>query len=298
MGMEFGSRETRALFGMLSDSADDIIIRTDEAGFVYSALHGLQRLATGVPDLLIGPHLLDLFEIRSARAVEGALAAALAGRAPLGSFDVCAADAMLDGGWYRLRLTSIADESGRSCGALAMLRSIDEQRALQERLFLAEMTDPATGLTNRSAFLAMMEHLVDCGAQGHAALIELDHFQSFRLRHGHSAADEMICAVARLMRKVARRDDIISRFGQECFGVLMPARTVKEAETLVGRIVSTLAAIGHVDDPARHSLTASAGITCFAQTLDETLNRAELAMFMARARGGNGIEAAGRTGRA
>ena len=177
-------------------------------------------------------------------------------------------------------------------GALGLFRSIDERRALEDRLFVAAMTDPLTRLTNREAFVRMLAHLVESGAEGHVAMFDLDHFRTINLRHGHSGGDKVLVAFARLLQSLLRADDIVSRVAGGTFGVLLPEVDAASAHRACARVI---AAMGELNGgQGRDRLTASAGVARFAVSADATLREAELALLAAKSRGRNRVEGGGR----
>jgi GGDEF domain-containing protein len=161
--------------------------------------------------------------------------------------------------------------------ALALRRSNEERRSLEDRLFVAAMTDPLTRLTNRDAFTRMLHHLAEARVRGHLALFDLDHFRSINLRHGHSGGDRVLVATARLMRALLGPDDIISRIGGGSFGVLLPDSDEVRARSGCGL-------------PSGLRLTASAGLARIAGSADMALRSAELALLAAKSHGRSRVE--------
>ena len=83
---------------------------------------------------------------------------------------------------------------------------------------------------------------------------------------------------------------MVARIGDETFAVLLRGATAGNAESVCGRIVSTLADIHRTSGPGSLAITASAGVARFGGTTDHTLKRAELALFLAKAKGRNRLE--------
>jgi len=154
------------------------------------------------------------------------------------------------------------------------------------------MTDPLTRLTNRMAFVSMLEYMVCSKAGGTLALFDLDHFMTLNMRYGQSAGDEMLCAFSDLLRDIVRREDIISRIGSERFGVLLPGLDPEQACEVCQPVVDTLAVLGRPDQAECFGITASAGIAPISGTVDRTMKHAELALFAAKAKGRSRVECA------
>jgi diguanylate cyclase (GGDEF)-like protein/PAS domain S-box-containing protein len=292
MGVQLTPAEGFALYGLLAETGTDIILKTDRRGFVVHATPALELLGFALPDLLFGPHLAELAAPCHVDGLRAEHAAVIAGRrsAQWTEFPARMADGRT--AWFELQLRPLTDERARVYGALGVMRNVDERRALEERLFAAAMTDPLTGLTNRSAFTRMLAHLVETGASGHLALFDLDHFRTINLRHGHSGGDRVLVAFARLLRTLLREDDILSRIDGGTFGVLLPEAGQWQATAACERVVGAMGEMG-VTTHRGHRLTASAGVAAFAGRADATLREAELALLSAKSRGRARVERAG-----
>jgi diguanylate cyclase (GGDEF)-like protein/PAS domain S-box-containing protein len=289
MGIEFTLHERSALYGLLAESTSDIIVRTDRQGFIDHASPAIARLGLAPGDLLIPPHVLDLADPAFAAPLRVALDRAIAGRPTREWVEFNAAGVPAEEGrWFEAHFRSLSDADGRPYGALGVIRSIAERKTLEQRLFAAEMTDVLTGLTNRRAFTLMLQHLVGHEACGCLALFAVDNMKAINMRHGHSAGDMVLVELARLLRVMLRSEDIISRIGGETFAALLPHASEATAGAVALRVVEGLAEINRgVPDVG---LTVSVGIAGIGGSFDETIRRAELAAFLAKAKGGNRIE--------
>lgn len=285
---------------LVGDNARDILFKTDCKGTILDAGPVNDQVFDPLPPRLIGRQLFDLVHPNWAQNVRADHAAALAGRANRARLEF---PALFDGvrdGWYELRLSCLADERDRIYGAVGILRSIEERRSLEDKLFAATLTDPLTGLSNRRAFVAMVEHLIERQIGGCVGLFAIDHLKLINMRYGQAVGDEVLVVFADLVRTVMRSQDIVSRIGGETLAVLLPGSDPSRAEAGCRRIIETLSD-GKADSLSRaFSITASAGLARIETSLDLTLKRAELALFHARAKGRNRLEVDGapRIGRA
>ena len=289
MGVDFTLQERSALYGLLADNSDDIIFKSDARGFILTASPAIEQLGYRLPAMLIGPHIRDLVLPQFAAAIEADHRAALSGRGSARWHEFPAATGTA-GHWFEIQMRALHDGAGRLYGVLCMMRSITARKSLEEQLFAAEMTDPLTRLTNRVAFVSMLEYMVCSKAGGCLALFDLDHFMTLNMRYGQSAGDEMLCAFADLLRDLVRRKDIISRVGSERFGVLMPGLTPEEASEVCQPVIETLAVLGQSEFAERFGVTTSAGIAPIALSVDRTMKHAELALFAAKAKGRSRVE--------
>lgn len=286
MGVEFTLHERGALYGMLADNSDDIIFKCDARGFIVTASPALQMLGVSLPNMLFGPHIRDLVAAVHADVIAAEHSATLNG---YGSGLWLEFPAMA-GGWFEVRMGQLQDDRG-AYGVLCVMRCVTQRKTLEDRLFTAELTDPLTRLTNRTAFTAMLDHLVGSGIQGCVALFDLDHFMTVNMHYGHSAGDDLLRAFADLLGNLTRSDDILSRVGGERFAVLMPRIDPVSAREVCEPVVETLAALGH--SKLDCALTASCGVTPIDTSVDQTVKRAELALFLAKAKGRSRVEISG-----
>lgn len=305
MGMNFTFQESSVLYGMLAESTTDVIFKTDPKGFIVHATSGMAELGNraelgrkagpGQPVRdAAGPHFLDLVAPEARQQIARAHARALAGEdVDWIEFPAVTRDERKC--WFEIRLRALLRHDGAPYGVLAVMRNVDELRSLNERLFTATYTDPLTGLTNRTAFISMLEHMMDAGMDGCLALFSIDFFRTINMQHGQSVGDEVLTVFADLLREVLRTEDIISRIGSERFAVILPRVTPIEAEGICRRVVTTLAdlkqtvgvqAVGGGD----FAMTASASVARIATSLDSTIERAEMALFVAKAKGRNRLE--------
>ncbi|MFN6935397.1 MAG: GGDEF domain-containing protein [Tsuneonella sp.] len=280
--------EASALYRLVAGSPTDLVLKTDRKGRIVHATPATAGLGLAFAGDPVGRHLLELVHPSYSEAVLAEHTAAVDGREAGGWIEVLAM--AQDGAqrWLEMKLGALPGLAG----ALGIFRSIDDRRALEDRLFVAAMTDPLTRLTNREAFVRMIGHLIDSGAGGHVALFDLDHFRTINLKHGHSGGDKVLVAFARLLQSLLRADDIVSRVAGGTFGVLLPEVDAASAHAACARVVAAMAELN--DGMRAQRLTASAGIARFAVSADATLREAELALIAAKSRGRNRVERARR----
>lgn len=290
MRAEFTLQERSALYGLLADTSGDIILKTDLRGFVLAASPAIERLGLTLSALLIGPHLRDLFHPDHGALIEGELRAAIAGRGSGGWLELAAGPDSRKPQWFEVQVSPIDDHTGRTYGALVVMRCVSRRKRLEDRLFAAEYTDPLTRLTNRIAFVTMLDHLVASPHPAALALFDIDHFMTLNMRFGQSAGDDLLRDFAGLLRAVTRSEDIISRVGGERFGLIMPGLTPDEAEAVCRPIVEVIGEAGRAAPDGDLAISTSVGIAGIAHSTDSTVKNAELALFMAKAKGRSRIE--------
>ncbi len=97
-------------------------------------------------------------------------------------------------------------------------------------------TDPLTGLPNRRAWDARLNHALNAGQDFTVAMLDFDHFKELNDTHGHPAGDRLLKETAAIWREQLRTGDLLARLGGEEFGLLLlncdPARATEVIERL------------------------------------------------------------------
>ncbi|WP_344806349.1 GGDEF domain-containing protein [Allohahella marinimesophila] len=171
------------------------------------------------------------------------------------------------------------------------------QAALEEVTHLASH-DELTGLSNRRWMMETLEReraLAQRRDSGFClCIVDLDHFKQVNDVHGHAAGDAVLQAFARISLKKLRGTDIMARHGGEEFLLFIPSDTVAAAEHCVQRIRETLAHTVFDGLPEDFRITMSGGLTHHqpGEPIASTLERADAALYQAKASGRNRIETA------
>ncbi len=283
-------QEGFALYRMLADGSSDIVVKTDLKGYIVDASPAIAKLGFDNAEGHVGVHLLDLVCEEGKGDVARAHGDAVAGRENAEWVEFAAVSTDQRESWYRLQSRALREEDGTIYGAISLMRSIDEQRTLREQLFAATYTDALTRLTNRSAFVSMLAHMLESEMSGCMGLFSIDFFRSINMKYGQHIGDEVLRVFADLLREMLRSDDIISRIGSERFAVLLPRTSPEQAEAICSRVVTTLADLRPQVGDCKFAITASAGVAQITKSLDSTMERAEMALFVAKTKGHNRLE--------
>jgi diguanylate cyclase (GGDEF)-like protein len=114
-----------------------------------------------------------------------------------------------------------------------------ELSALNERLERQTREDGLTGLSNRRHLEEFMRKAFSKAQQNASALsvilLDIDHFKAVNDRFSHATGDQVLQAVAELMRKHINPDELAGRFGGEEFVLVLhadPRETYERAEKL------------------------------------------------------------------
>lgn len=290
MSTNFTVQESSALYGLLAECTSDIILKTDCQGHIVHASPAFERAGFRGLEGKKTANLLDLVEASHRDQVARAQADALQGREHGEWIEFPAVTADERQHWFEIQMRALRNEKDEIYGTLGVMRSVDERRHLKDQLFAATYTDSLTGLTNRAAFISMLEHMVDKKMEGCLALFSIDFFRTINMKYGQAVGDEVLVVFADLLREMLRSEDIISRIGSERFAVLLPRTSPEQAQAICHRVVTTLADLRRKIGDSRFAITASASIAHIGDNLDSTIERAELALFCAKAKGRNRLE--------
>ncbi len=175
---------------------------------------------------------------------------------------------------------------------MAVVRDIRDRRATQARLHFLVHHDALTGLPNRTAFLAQLDHLMVAARASDTQLallfIDLDHFKRVNDSVGHTRGDALLKTIAQRLCACVRSTDRVARFGGDEFMVLLPG--VRDRDAVVRVADKLLDAVGApvVVEGQSISVTPSLGIALYPQdgdTPDVLIKHADAAMHVAKGRG-------------
>jgi diguanylate cyclase (GGDEF)-like protein len=183
------------------------------------------------------------------------------------------------------RLARLRDRSRRQRVELAQALSRIQELATRDEL---------TGLVNRRHMATLLEQErqrgVRSGRPFAVAMVDIDHFKAVNDQHGHAIGDEVLRNFARQAPLALRSSDIISRWGGDEFVLLMPEASLASARTGIERLRGRIAAtpLAHVAGvPIRITVAAGMSEHIAGEAVTQTLERADRALYDAKAQGRN-----------
>ena len=173
----------------------------------------------------------------------------------------------------------------------------DRLREANRRLEQMVRTDALTGLGNRRLFSERMrqEWKLSQRLEFPVALlmIDIDHFKIVNDEHGHTAGDEVLRHIGKLLEHSTRGSDTCVRYGGEEFAVILPATSQNQAEHLAKVLREEIAAAPCGHQNITVSIGVAAGNACNqSETLEQLIERADAALYTAKAAGRNRVECA------
>jgi diguanylate cyclase (GGDEF)-like protein len=184
-----------------------------------------------------------------------------------------------------------ADERALAAELAAQIAMANTQLQREREWRRLSESDSLTGLVNRRAFLAYLaEHLRAELGPGALLYIDLDNFKRVNDVRGHIAGDDVLTAVARLLRAHTRDNDVAARIGGDEFALFMTDITAETAMRRAATLAQTAreALTDESGDPG-HPLGTSIGVATTNPTHRESatdlLERADIAMYRAKRAG-------------
>jgi len=202
--------------------------------------------------------------------------------------------------------SAVADEIGHNY-TLVQISDVTHS-VLRERLLKAQANklqdmahiDSLTGLGNRRLLDdKLASELRSAGRQGSplaVVMFDIDYFKQFNDLYGHLAGDDSLRQVAGVLRETCRRPhDVVARYGgEELLAILREtnlAGALQQAHLVMQRVQAL--GIAHAGSAAAPVLTLSAGVAIStperAQSCEEMINQADLALYRAKAAGRNQV---------
>lgn len=177
--------------------------------------------------------------------------------------------------------------------------TLDRLTETEARLTEAVRIDGLTQLYNRAYLTEVLEREIDRSRRYEdpfaLLMLDVDHFKRINDQHGHLAGDEVLRGVARVVRRVLRKSDLVGRFGGEEFLIGLvhsdQGRAVAVAERLRRGVEEEH--FGGRDSGCR--ATVSIGISILGDSgaaLEDMIQAADEALYRAKNEGRNAIRLA------
>jgi diguanylate cyclase (GGDEF)-like protein len=205
-----------------------------------------------------------------------------------------------------LGVLSVADPAGRASFDRFDLRTLrllstvaslalDRVRADEDAEAHGRLAaiDPLTGLFNRRQLHSRLEEEVERARRQSSALalliIDVDGLKQLNDRLGHSVGDDVLRAVADVLRRSVRVFDVCTRYAGDEFAILMPGGDADSSQQVADRIRKDVDELRPSLGPSADlRVTVSIGIATFAgSNADDLFARADQALYTAKRQGRN-----------
>lgn len=195
-----------------------------------------------------------------------------------------------------LSINEVRDETGNLTHYVSIFSDVSHQHQIRKQLYDLAYYDSLTGLSNRQHFMEQLSNALFTAVRELSLVgliyIDLDHFKDINDSLGHSAGDQLLCFVARLLQECVRKNDTVARLGGDEFTIILsPLTSNNDAATVANKILRAFQAIPFTYADHEYFLTASIGIALFpddAQDSEGLLRSADMAMYRTKQSGRNG----------
>lgn len=181
------------------------------------------------------------------------------------------------------------------------VRNMLKIKELRDKLKTLSTTDELTGLHNRKYLLERMEQEISRSKRyGNALsvlLFDLDFFKVVNDIYGYEWGDVLLRSIADKLKQLIRKEDILTRYGDEEFIVVLPNTSEDNAFLFAERFRKDIEKMEFIPagEEERHPITISGGIStfpCIPDTEEDAntiIRYAEHALYNAKKRGKNKI---------
>ena len=188
---------------------------------------------------------------------------------------------------------------GQLTSIFGIARDVTEQKKNEETIIKMAYHDSLTGLPNRRLLLEKIEEAIAISNQTNVPFyvlyIDLDRFKNVNDSLGHKYGDMLLNVIANRIIQLAGPSDTVSRIGGDEFTILI--RSESSLDNITKKCEELLSELKRPIKIAQHDLriTPSIGVTSYpcitdctcSNDVEKVLNRADLAMYKAKAEGGN-----------
>jgi len=177
---------------------------------------------------------------------------------------------------------------GRKIASLAQSSARDSDQA-------DFRTDPLTGLPNRTAFCEdvrrRLSELQRHGNRLSLAMVRLDNLDELVARYGAQTRDDVLRSASRFLNFSVREMDVVARFSDEAFAILLPRTALMQAAGAGARLRAAIENCQVNVTAVPLHLTASFGVSEAhpGEEIGNFLARAEAAQRASTVAGGNAV---------
>jgi len=182
---------------------------------------------------------------------------------------------------------------------LWMARDITDRKNAERQIEKLAFYDPLTELPNRRLLMERLQLLVGRAKRNKqmSALLylDLDDFKRINDSLGHSVGDLLLIDVANRLKTILRKSDILARIGGDEFVIILETLEdsiediCDDASNVALKVIEKFADSYRID-ASEYQIGVSIGISIIdseQSTTDESLKRADTAMYRSKKSGGN-----------
>ncbi len=168
---------------------------------------------------------------------------------------------------------------------------------MHDKLIQAATHDPVTGLINRKEFLRLLRVQSFALDQPHTddmlCFLEIDQFRIINAGSGLEAGDTLLKGVSFLIQKRIQASDILARFGDNAFGILLKSHSGDEGYRIAKDLRRLITSYHFCWQDKSYSLGVSIGLAALTEHMNSVsalVNNADTACMAAKTKGRNHIQ--------
>ena len=190
--------------------------------------------------------------------------------------------------WASVNASVVRGSQGEPQFVIGQIEDITDRRRMRDELALHAVTDPLTGLPNRTLFMERLDVALrraeEQGRRVALMFLDLDRFKLVNDGIGHDAGDRLLRRVGQRLNGVLRSGDVLARFGGDEFTLLCEVDGTDDVAALVSRVRAALATpVVEPDFEQFVSLSIGVALSRPEGTAPSVLLRsADIAMYQAK----------------
>ena len=282
------------------DAMGESVITVDADGRIDYLNNSAQILLDQRLDQVLGKHFSDVASLvdetdRHSLGDPVRLALAAGGRVTMGRRAVLVPATGAAERSIELSVTPLKSEGKETLGLVLVLHDTSELRGLARQMTYQASHDALTGLVNRREFERRLQEAMDSAQTGDAAhalcYLDLDRFKVVNDTCGHTAGDNMLRAVATLIKDAVRDSDTVGRIGGDEFALLLAGCPLEKARQIADDVVNSVNDFRFVWKDKIFNIGVSIGLVEIGRggggcVLDDLMSSADSACYVAKKQGG------------
>ncbi|GAB6046053.1 hypothetical protein JCM11957_16520 [Caminibacter profundus] len=122
--------------------------------------------------------------------------------------------------------------------------------------------------------------------KGSILFFDVDFFKKVNDNYGHEFGDFVLSEIGKTLKNIFRKSDIVGRWGGEEFIVVLPETSFEDAKKVAKKLRKT---IENYDFKGK-KFTISVGVSEYNGNLEESLKKADIALYQAKKSGRNQVK--------
>lgn len=294
--------DTTERMGMILDLLPISFLIHQEQSILFANQVAIQEIGLH-GEKHVGQHIFDFIAPQDIEKVQQAFKAAFDNQAIQKIPSISIRTQSGEENYYQMIL-ALLPWDGMKCVQI-FLQNITDAVLREDKLRLLSITDPLTKAFNRRSFVEHFDELCDdkSAVSSHMmGIMDIDHFKAVNDTYGHETGDIALIHLVKIVtarleswnskRNSGQGKGYFARLGGEEFGVILPDVDRAEGMGLMEEIRRLIENNPVVSRTQTFTITVSIGVQSFTShsgDIDETLRRADTALYEAKNAGRNCI---------